>query len=241
MKTCIFDIDDTLYSQQESVTKAHANLAAFAAKRYGISEEEFMRQYRAAFNRQRAQFPSLVNFHSRAVRFQLMGEMFGVVPLVDVPLLHDLFWEEHLRHMEPFPGVADFLSALHDRGVRIGTCTDMTADWQYKKLERLDLLRHFDFMVSSEEAGLEKPSPAMFDCVLSKAGCPASECVMFGDNYAKDVCGALAVGMDAVWVRPKPEQRPLHPEVRAIDSYVGLADSFFAPCGGAGLSPSPVR
>ncbi len=222
MKTCIFDIDDTLYSQQESVTKAHANLAAFAAKRYGISEEEFMRQYRAAFNRQRGQFPSLVNFHSRAVRFQLMGEMFGVVPLVDVPLLHDLFWEEHLRHMEPFPGVADFLSALHDRGVRIGTCTDMTADWQYKKLERLDLLRHFDFMVSSEEAGAEKPDPAFFRLCVEKARCAPAECLFVGDNLPYDVQGAIAAGMRGLWFQPDPAKRRERPDIPSFGTYSEL-------------------
>ena len=222
MKTCVFDIDDTLYSQMENAAKAASAVAAFASDRYGISEEEFRRQYKAAFARQRDRFPTLVNFHSRAVRFQFMSEMFGTIPLSDVLLLHDLYWEAHLRDMEPFPGLVDFLASLRARGIRIGACTDMTADWQYKKLERLGLTPFFDFMVSSEEVGLEKPSPAMFEEVLAKADCPAADCVMFGDNYAKDIVGARAVGMDAVWVCQDPAQRPLHPDVRAIDTYVGL-------------------
>lgn len=236
MKTCVFDIDDTLYSQRENAAKAEAAVAALAAARYGMAGEEFHRQFRAAFKRQRDQFPALVNFHSRAIRFQFMSEMFGTIPLADVGLLHDAYWEAHLRDMEPFPGLVDFLKGLRARGVRIGTCTDMTADWQYKKLERLGLMEYFDFMVTSEEAGLEKPSPAMFEAVLAKAGCPAAECVMFGDNYAKDIVGARGVGMDAVWLCLDPDQRPLHPDVRAIDSYVGL-DSRDWGSGTGGLPP----
>lgn len=38
----------------------------------------------------------------------------------------------------------------------------MTAYIQYKKLESLGVTPYIDFMVSSEEAGVEKPHPTPF-------------------------------------------------------------------------------
>jgi beta-phosphoglucomutase-like phosphatase (HAD superfamily) len=65
--------------------------------------------------------------------------------------------------------------------VRVGVGSDMTADWQFRKLERLGLLDRIDFAVTSEEAGVEKPAPGFFALCLEKAGCaPGDEVRILG-------------------------------------------------------------
>ena len=57
-------------------------------------------------------------------------------------------------------------------GVRIGLGTDMTAYMQYEKLIRLGLMEYMDFIVSSEEAGTDKPGNAFFMLCARKADRP---------------------------------------------------------------------
>ena len=56
-----------------------------------------------------------------------------------------------------------------------------------------------DYLVTSEEAGVEKPNSIIFEILLSKIGCDASECVFIGDSWNKDVCGSKDMGMIPVW------------------------------------------
>ena len=67
------------------------------------------------------------------------------------------------------------MQKLKERGIRIGIGTDMTAHIQYRRLEFLNLSPYIDFIVTSEEAGVEKPTPHLFELCVEKAGVPAGE------------------------------------------------------------------
>lgn len=79
----------------------------------------------------------------------------------------------------------------------------MTAYVQYQKLKKLGVMPYVDFIVTSEEAGAEKPAQCFFELCLKKAGCKPEECVFIGDNLEHDVLGAARCGMAGVWYRPK--------------------------------------
>ena len=79
--------------------------------------------------------------------------------------------------------------------------------------EKLDLVDRVDFLVSSEEAGMDKPGAPIFWLALQKCGCTADEAIMVGDNFRHDVQGALDRGIGGIWLnwggRPTPEdERP---------------------------------
>ena len=84
----------------------------------------------------------------------------------------------------------------------------MTAYIQYKKLEKLGVLKYLDFIVTSEEAGEEKPTPRFFELCVKKAGCKPEECVFIGDSLKKDVQGAADAGLAAVWYDPEDSGDP---------------------------------
>ena len=69
---------------------------------------------------------------------------------------------------------------------------------------------YFDVLVDSNEVGATKPDPAIFEAGLERIGVSAEETVMVGDSLARDMRGALALGMAHVWLAP-PERRNLGP------------------------------
>ena len=89
-------------------------------------------------------------------------------------------------------------------------------------------------MVTSQEAGHEKPHPEFMALCVKKAGCKPEEMVFVGDTFKKDVAGSAKAGMHPVWYRAKekalPEQTDLKPEdykiIRHFDELVPYVKSL---------------
>jgi putative hydrolase of the HAD superfamily len=62
------------------------------------------------------------------------------------------------------------------------------------------LSEHFEAVVVSADLGVAKPDPSVFEHALSELGTRKDLAVMVGDSIPKDVDGALAAGLSAVWV-----------------------------------------
>jgi HAD superfamily hydrolase (TIGR01509 family) len=73
------------------------------------------------------------------------------------------------------------------------------------KIECLDLARHLDALVTSEEVPLDKPDPRIFEAAFARLGVSASDCVVIGDRDDKDGEGARRLGMPYVLLDPKKD------------------------------------
>ncbi len=206
IKAVIFDLDDTLYDYKALDREAGDRVKMLACERLKVSEE----RYEEAFKRGRkATKDSLGNTgasHNRMLYFQKALEYLDCKPLSLSLQMYETYWGTFLTQMRLRPGVRELLDGLHDKGIKVGICTDLTAHIQHRKLEALGLVDDVDCLVTSEEAGLEKPAPEIFALCLEKLGMQPAEVCFIGDDYKKDVMGAVAAGMHAVWFCP--EEKP---------------------------------
>ncbi len=203
IKTVIFDVDNTLYSYTEAHKEAFKALTAYAEEKLGLSQEDFEKLHQDTEKELRAYMGNVAALHNRCIRYQVMLERRGIPLYPHVLKMNDLYWNRLLEAAEPSDGALDTIKALKGQGIRIGIGTDMTARVQFLKLETLGILSYVDFLVSSEEAGAEKPEQAFFARCVEKAGCGADECLFVGDNLTKDVLGAVDAGLHGVWYCPK--------------------------------------
>ena len=67
---------------------------------------------------------------------------------------------------------------------------------------------HIDVLVVSEEVGVSKPDPKIFEVALERLGISADKAVMIGDSWAADVAGALAADIRPIWFNPRRLPRP---------------------------------
>ena len=111
------------------------------------------------------------------------------------------------------------LAKLKEQGYVLGIGTDMTVEYQLKKLEKLQMLPFFDFIVTSEEANVEKPNEKLFQICATKAGVSPEECLFIGDSLKKDVLGPKAMGMPSLWHCTDPQKAAAHPEVESISHF----------------------
>ncbi len=227
MKAFLFDLDNTLYSYDDAHAAAFDALCAFQEVVLSLDRETFRARYDEAMGIQvQRAGENAAAIHNRLIRFQILLEEIGK-PVSLAPVLSQRYWSVFLDAVRPYPGLHTCLDALREAGYRVGLGTNMTADYQYAKLERLKVLDRMDFIVTSEEVNVEKPHRGLFEACAKKAGCAAGDCVFVGDNPVHDIQGAAAAGMVPVWLCPDPKVPDL-PGVRRICSLAELPGLFRA-------------
>lgn len=137
--------------------------------------------------------------------------------------------ECHARHHR-FADVLDCLDDLND-SYALGLITNGASCLQREKLATANLYEYFNVVVVSAEFGVAKPDPAIFQHALSllgstpehaltQLGCRAEDAVMIGDSLTRDVDGAIAAGLQGVWLnrtgQPRPTDRPNLIEVTTL-------------------------
>ena len=86
------------------------------------------------------------------------------------------------------------------RDHRLALVSNGAPDVQREKLAGTTLGRYFGAIVISCEVGFGKPDRRIFEIALERIGENAHETVMVGDSLARDVAGAHAAGIRAVWI-----------------------------------------
>ena len=75
-------------------------------------------------------------------------------------------------------------------GIPTAIITDLTAQIQFRKMVYFGLDQYFNYIITSEEAGFDKPHEAPFRIALEKMQ-PKGDCIwMIGDNPINDIGGA---------------------------------------------------
>lgn len=121
---------------------------------------------------------------------------------------------------KPLDGAEELLNSLKDR-VKLGIVTNGFIELQEIRLARTNLRHHFEILVISEQVGIAKPDPAIFDHALKLMGNPARDQVlMVGDNPDSDILGGLNSGFDTCWYnvhkKPTPEYIKPHYQVASL-------------------------
>lgn len=99
----------------------------------------------------------------------------------------------------PVAGAVALLEAARAANIPVVVVTNNVRREQELKLERCGLMPLVTALITSEEVGEPKPSPAIFHAALAAAGVSAVEAAMLGDAWEADVSGARAAGIHALW------------------------------------------
>ena len=110
--------------------------------------------------------------------------------------------EERLRSPKIWAPIYDAkpaLSSLKKTGCLIGVVADAESTLT-DALENAGLSGYIDTVPTSEEAGTEKPDPAIFRRAMEKSSLSPERCVHVGDVPELDVAGARSAGITPVWL-----------------------------------------
>ncbi len=101
-----------------------------------------------------------------------------------------------------YPHIAAVLATLKRQGYRIGLISNTGRTWgRFLRpiQDDLGIGKYFDDRVFSDELGVRKPEPGIFESALSHLGLRPEQVVHVGDDLEADVAGSKALGLRAVW------------------------------------------
>ncbi len=104
--------------------------------------------------------------------------------------VHDIMVKE-------YPGVEETLQALMAAGKRLGIVTSKAREVAFRGLDRFDLARYFDAVVSFDDVPVHKPDPHPVMFAAEQMGVDPALCAYVGDS-PHDMSAALAAGCIAI-------------------------------------------
>ncbi|HEY7621755.1 MAG TPA: HAD family hydrolase [Solirubrobacteraceae bacterium] len=251
-RALLFDLDDTLVVEEAAAVEAFAATARWAAARcerdagalatraraharelwragpaYGYCRRIGMSSWEGLWCRYEGDGEQMRVLRSWAPGFRLEAWRRALADqgIDDEALAAELgerFGVERRALCETFADAPAILDAFHgDHAMAL--VTNGASCLQREKLAASGLADRFDAIVVSGDLGRGKPDPTIFAHAVRALGAEPRDAVMVGDNLAKDVDGALAAGLRAVWLNREGDERPPdRPELREIASLAEL-------------------
>lgn len=109
----------------------------------------------------------------------------------------ELYRELYAPHVEPLPGLIEFLKELKQAGNSLAVATSAPRVNLEFLFDRLPLRSLFDAAIDSSDVFLGKPDPEIFLKAAAKLNRAPSQCVVFEDSFAGIQAGRNA-GMKVV-------------------------------------------
>ncbi len=103
------------------------------------------------------------------------------------------------REARVYPGIAETLDALRDRGLPLAVVTNKAEAFTLPLLERTGIAPYFSAVVSGDTLPVKKPDPAVLHHACALLGVASRSALMIGDS-ANDALAARGAGMPVLLV-----------------------------------------
>lgn len=192
VEAVVFDLDDTLYPEQEYV------YSGFRAVSRQIAQLEPTLQGQRVYEMLVQTFeatPQVRVFNTVLAQLGQRSDDQIVAELVSL-------YRCHRPVLELKPAVREMLESLRDR-FSLGLITDGRLPAQRLKVEALGLEGLFNNIIYTEDLGREhwKPSAKSFELMAQALGVSHESCVYIGDNTSKDFVAPNQLGWQTIQVK----------------------------------------
>ncbi len=123
-------------------------------------------------------------------------------------IMRDFFLEGPMWNWKKVAWIPNAEAALielsKEYNLIIATSADHSdTDDMIKALKMIGADSYFNHFYSQKELGFKKPDPRFFKSILVKSANKASNCIMIGNSYEKDIEGASAANIKTIFFNEK--------------------------------------
>jgi putative hydrolase of the HAD superfamily len=228
LQAVLFDLDDTLFDHESCARDALTAVHRLDERFRSVTFADFARLHATLLEalHQRVMSGELDLDTARTERFRQLFAAVGVTDAAPADAAR-VYRECYIRTRRAISGAAALLTTLRTR-LKIGVVSNNLLAEQQQKMKECGLDTLVDVLVVSEEAGVTKPDPRIFQLALARLGVTREHAVMVGDSWAADVEGGRAAGIPVVWFnrngRPHPEPESLVFELRSLEPVAAAID-----------------
>ncbi|KAL7900208.1 HAD-like domain-containing protein [Trichoderma sp. SZMC 28014] len=200
-----FDLDGTLFDHDHALRNA---ISAIHKKYNALTErtfEELMEQYGDSLAYDEYLDKVIPYEEADTRKVQLFFETLGLPQpgLEEVQQLRDTYRAVYRANRRPTAGSVEVLVRLREHGYLIGIITNGQVEDETDKVKAIGILPLINRIITSEEAGYQKPDPGIFRFAIKKLGLNiVKRTYMIGDSASSDVKGALDAAMAPIMYDP---------------------------------------
>lgn len=192
IEVVMFDLDETLIDRRAALRAFLPDqFKRFGDQLKGVTLQTFEGTF---FALEKEGFVDKQKLYPRLAAALGVGSRCGVLLLSD-------FQTQYPHFARLSIGALEMLIALRERGLKTAIISNGHAEVQSAKIEITGLKNAVDLVVISEDVGLRKPDPRIFQLAAERLGVAPACCIFVGDNPEADVRGAEASGMTGVFYR----------------------------------------
>lgn len=103
-------------------------------------------------------------------------------------------------------GAIELLLQLRAMGWETGILSNGFVEVQHRKIRNSGLAPYIDYVVLSDDIGVNKPDVRLYRHAEQHAGVVSEDCLMIGDNLSTDIAGAVAAGWQAIYFTRNGDQ-----------------------------------
>lgn len=225
LRAVTFDFWQTLYVPVGgAASRLPALKALLAPRRPDLSEADLETAMRAAAEENTRRWRAGEHFGSRGLLAHLVSALrLRLSPTESEQLLELIEAPPGEGPLPPVPGALAAVRRLHERGVSLGIVSDTgfrPGRVLRRHLDEAGILDCFQpqGLAFSDEVGVPKPDPRIFQAALNGLGVAAEEAVHVGDLKFTDVAGARGVGMRVIRFTGCADDPEEGPEADAVVS-----------------------
>ena len=209
-KHAVFDLYGTLVDihTDEEEKNFWKKLAKFL-RRHGVHYEhkelkrEYMRLCRKYSSRLQNRYPdNKIEINISDVFYELCTLKNSRVTREFSDAFGYIFRAESRAYFKVYDGVYDMLGELNRQGVKVWLLSNAQAIFTMPELEHLGLVRYFDGIAISSDAGFKKPDAEFAAYLFAKypeADITPEKCLMVGNEYGSDGKVAENAGMNFLY------------------------------------------
>ncbi len=200
--TLFIDLDNTLYDFSGNSREAYC--AVYALLGYGRWFDSFEHYFTIyeGYNQQLWALYAEGKITKEHLNAERYAHPLRVAGVPDADAVGARFWAEAMQRLplgrRLMPYAREALEYLRPR-YRLYVLSNGFTELQARKMQSAGIDHYFDGVVLSEDIGVNKPDPAIFEYALCVAGVSKAETLMIGDNFEVDIEGAQQVGIDQVF------------------------------------------
>ena len=137
-----------------------------------------------------------------SLRYNRLNDTFNKISFQADSTLINKLSEDYITYLSSFnhlfDDVHEVLNYLKSK-YQLHIITNGFQEVQESKLRNSNIHHFFNSVTDSEQVGVKKPNPEIFNFALKIAEANPETSVMIGDNMEADVLGALDFGMEAIY------------------------------------------
>ena len=213
----LFDADNTLFdfdrAQSHALQLALTELNGYFEPHFLTTYAEVNHGFWQAFERGEISQSEL-----KRQRFPAVIKQLGLsIDPVETNALYLKRLSESYFLLDGACELVERLAASH----RLGLITNGLKDVQRPRFSASPITKHFEAIVISDELGIAKPDPGIFEALLELLGNPSkTDLLMIGDSLSSDIQGGINFGINTCWFNPNGKARgsmsPTH-EISSLD------------------------